>query len=101
VANLFKVNTPANVAIDARREKSEARNNMLHHFPYGKCHFLRHYHRRSNVGTTFNTINATFGSRNRLKDPIAATNQALRKVLCHDPCALVQSAYELGIESEF
>lgn len=63
--------------------------------------FLRHYHRRSNVETTFHMIKSKFSSRIRSKTPIAQTNEVLCKVLCHNLCVLVQSVYELGIEATF
>ncbi len=97
----FKVNTPAKVPIDASRRKSEAWNKMLHYYLYRREDFLRHYHRRSNVETTFHMIKAKFGSRIRSKTQVAATNEVLCKVLCHNLCVLVHSIYELGIEATF
>jgi hypothetical protein len=28
-------------------------------------------------------------------------NESLCKVLCHNPCVLIQSAYELGVNAKF
>jgi len=86
---------------DASRKKSEQWNRMLHYYSYRKEDFLRHYHRRSNVETTFHMIKAKFGSCIRSKTQVAATNEVLCKVLCHNLCVLVQSIYELGIEATF
>jgi hypothetical protein len=46
-------------------------------------------------------IKAKFGERLRSKTETAQTNEALCKVLCHNPCCVIQSIYELGIEAAF
>jgi transposase len=74
---------------------------MFHYFSYNRDEFMRYYHKRSNVETTFSMIKAKFGSRIRSKTPVAQVNEVLCKVLCHNLCCLVQSIYELGIEPEF
>ncbi len=86
---------------DASRKRSDVWHKMFHYYAFKRDEFLRHYHRRSNVETTFHMIKSKFGSRIRSKTPIAQTNEVLAKVLCHNLCVLVQSAYELGIESTF
>lgn len=63
--------------------------------------FMRHYHRRSNVETTFSMIKAKFGERLRSKTRTAQVNELLCKVLCHNLCCVIQSTYELGIEADF
>jgi len=74
---------------------------MLHYYLYRRDDFLGFYHRRSNVETTFHMIKAKFGTRIRSKTAVAATNEVLCKVLCHNLCVVVQSIYELGIEATF
>jgi transposase len=63
--------------------------------------FLAHYHKRSNVETTFHMIKSQFGSRLRSKTAVAQTNEALAKVLCHNLCWVIQSMFEFGIEPGF
>jgi transposase len=63
--------------------------------------FYRHYHRRSNVETTFAMIKAKFGGFVRSKNSVAQVNEVLAKVLCHNLCCLVSAFYELGIAPEF
>lgn len=96
-----KVNTAYRRPKDASRKKAVVWDKMLHYYLYRKNDFLHHYHRRSNVETTFHMIKAKFGSRIRSKSGTAMVNEVLCKVLCHNLCVLVQSAYELGIEATF
>jgi len=74
---------------------------MYGFFMYRREEFLTHYHKRSNVETTFSMIKAKFGTRIRSKTPVAQVNELLCKILCHNLCCLVQSFYELGVEAEF
>lgn len=96
-----KVNTAFRRPKDPSRKKAASWDKMLHYYLYRKDDFLRHYHRRSNVETTFHMIKSKFGSRIRSKSATAMVNEVLCKVLCHNLCVLVQSAYELGIEAKF
>lgn len=71
---------------------------MYHYFAYNRDDFLDHYHRRSNVETTFAMIKAKFGDRLLAKTPTAQANEILGRVICHNLVVLVQAIYELGIE---
>jgi hypothetical protein len=46
-------------------------------------------------------IKAKFGGNLRSKTFTAQANEALCKVLAHNLCCLIQSAYELGTEATF
>lgn len=73
-------------------------------FVYYQLHraeFNEHYHKRSNVETTFDMIKAKFRDHVRSKTDIAMANEVYCKVLCHNICRLIQSIYELGIQPEF
>ena len=74
---------------------------MFHVFSLNREFFLAHYHKRSNVETTFHMIESKFGSRLRSKTPVAQTNEALAKVLCHNLCCVIHSMFEFGIEPTF
>ncbi len=81
--------------------KSELWDRMFHFYNFHREEFLQHYHKRSNVETTFHMIKAKFGQRLRSKTLTAQINEALCKVLCHNLCVLIQSAHELGVEAVF
>jgi transposase len=81
--------------------KSQLWTRMLHFYNFHRDEFLTHYHKRSNVETTFSMIKAKFGHRLRSKTLTAQVNEALCKVLCHNICVVIQSVHELGIEPTF
>ncbi len=76
-------------------------NRMWHFYNFNRDAFYAHYHKRSNVESTFSMIKAKFGTRVRAKTPAAQVNEVLCKVLCHNICVLIQSIYELGLEPTF
>lgn len=74
---------------------------MWHFYSFNREAFLQHYHKRSNVESTFSMIKAKFGANVRSKSPTAQVNEVLCKILCHNICVLIQSIYELGLEPTF
>ena len=88
-------------ATAANRRSGSVWKRMYHLYRYNEQDFMRHYHRRSNVESTFSMIKAKFGERLRSKTATAQANEVLCKVLCHNLCCLIQSMYELGIEPDF
>jgi transposase len=74
---------------------------MYFFYNFNRDAFLRHYHRRSNVESTFSMMKAKFGDRLRSKTDTAQVNEMLLKVLCHNICCVIQSMYELGVEPTF
>jgi transposase len=70
-----------------------------HYFCLHREEFLKHYHQRSNVESTFSMIKRKFGDAVRSKTDTAMVNEALAKILCHNLCCLVSAWYELGIEA--
>lgn len=63
--------------------------------------FLKHYHRRSNVESTFGAIKAKFGGNVRSKKLVAQQNEVLAKVLLWNLTCIVQAIEEFGVEAEF
>ena len=94
----FKTNSVPQSQTTAR---SELWTKMYHFYALHRAEFLEHYHKRSNVETTFHMIKAKFGQRLRSRTLTAQVNEALCKVLCHNLCCVIQSVHELGIEAEF
>lgn len=60
-----------------------------------------HYHKRSNVESTFSMVKSKFGEFVRSKLPTAQVNEVLCKILAHNLCVLIQSHDELRIEATF
>lgn len=81
--------------------KCEIWNKMFHYYQFNRAEFMNHYHKRSNVESTFSMVKAKFGGFVRSKLPTAQVNEVLCKILCHNLCCLIQSTYELGIEATF
>jgi transposase len=76
-------------------------NKMYHYYSLHRAEFMAHYHKRSNVETTFSMVKAKFSGAIRSKLPAAQTNEVLLKILCHNICCLIQSTYELNVSVEF
>jgi transposase len=96
----FKTNSKAG-GLSTYGAKSTLWDRMFHFYMQHREEFLMHYHKRSNVETTFHMIKAKFGQRLRSKTLTAQTNEALCKVLCHNLCVVIQSVHELGVEATF
>jgi transposase len=74
---------------------------MYHYFNFRKQEFLQHYHKRSNVESTFSMMKRKFGDSIRSKTDTAMVNEVLCKVLCHNLVVLIHEMYELGIDPVF
>ncbi len=96
----FKSNSVSN-SRGSYGPKSELWTRMFNFYTEHREEFLAHYHKRSNVETTFHMIKSKFGQRLRSKTLTAQINEALCKVLCHNLCVVIQSQHELGIDVDF
>jgi transposase len=85
----------------AKTSKNATWRRMYHYFCYNQNWFMKEYHKRSNVETTFSMIKVKFGDSLRSKTKTAQINEALCKVLAHNLCCLIQSMFELKIKPEF
>jgi transposase len=74
---------------------------MYHYFQFNQEEYMAHYHKRSNVESTFSAVKRKFGDSVRSKNDVAMVNEVLCKFLCHNLCCLIQEQCELGIEAVF
>jgi transposase len=74
---------------------------MFHYFQFKREEFLQHYHKRSNVESTFSMVKRKFGDYVRSKTDVAMANEVYCKLIAHNLCVLVQEQHELGIETLF
>lgn len=74
---------------------------MYHYFMLNREEYLTHYHKRSNVESTFSAVKRKFGDSVRSKADAAMVNEVLCKFLCHNVVTLIHEQEELGITPEF
>jgi hypothetical protein len=60
--------------------------------------YLRHYHKRSNVESTFSMVKRKFGDSLWSKTDTAMVNEALAKLLAHNAVVVIHEMYELEID---
>lgn len=74
---------------------------MFQYYSLNREEFLKHYHARSNVESTFSMVKAKFRDHVRSRTDEAMKNEVLCKLLCHNIVVVHQSQIELGIEAAF
>ena len=74
---------------------------MFHYFKFKQEEYLAHYHKRSNVESTFSMIKRKFGGEVRCRTDAAMKNEVFCKLIAHNLCVLVQEQHELGIAPLF
>ena len=74
---------------------------LFFYYQFRREEFLKRYHQRSNVESTFSMVKAKFRDHVRAKTDVAMKNEVLLKILCHNVVVVHQSAIELGIEPLF
>jgi transposase len=70
---------------------------LYHLYHYRTEDFLTHYHRRSNVESTFSAMKRVLGDTLRSKNEDAQRNELLMMVVAHNIRTLVHSIFELGV----
>ena len=91
----FKVNSTSH---HGHHRRDSLWEKMYHYFNLRRDDFLKSYHKRSNVETTFHMVKKKLGGYVRSKTPTAQVNEVLAKLLCHNVIVLVHEMYELGIQ---
>lgn len=71
---------------------------MFHYLDLRREEFLAHYHKRSNVESTFSAMKRKLGDAVRSRTDTAMKNEVLAKVVCHNLMCPIQERYELGID---
>ena len=89
----FKVNSTPD---QGHHKQDRLWEKAFHYYHLHREEFLAHYHKRSNVETTFSMIKLKFGGSVKAKSSTAQFNEVLVKVLCHNIVVLIQSMFELG-----
>jgi transposase len=62
---------------------------------------MEHYHKRSNVETTFSSIKKKLGETLKSKNKTAQINELLCKIIAYNITVLIQETTELGITAKF
>lgn len=86
---------------NSKGDGSPAWRRMWGMFLLEQDRFLRHYHKRSNVESTFSALKRKLGGAVRSKNRTAQVNEILCKVLAYNLTILVHAMFELGIEPSF
>ena len=76
-------------------------NKMYHYFMMNREEFNEHYHKRSNVETTFMMVKTKFGDKLKSKKWIAQKNELLCKLIAHNIVVVIHEMHELGITPTF
>ena len=71
------------------------------YFTLNEAAWKNHYHKRSNVETTFSMVKGKFGDSVRSKSETGQINEVLLKFLCHNICVLIHAMHELGVTPSF
>jgi transposase len=64
---------------------------MYFYFQFRREEFLKHYHQRSNIESTFSMVKAKFRDHVRGRTDVAMRNEVLCKFLCHNICVVHRS----------
>jgi transposase len=70
-------------------------------FTLNRDEYLRKYHLRSNVESTFSAIKRKFGDAVRSKTDVACKNEVLAKIVAHNVVVCIHETHELGIDLGF
>lgn len=86
---------------ETRQDAPEIWNEMFLVFRDKKEEFMKRYHKRSNVETTFGMIKTRLGEFLKCKDFDSQRSELMMKFVCHNICCLIQEMYENNIRIDF
>jgi len=81
--------------------KSALWRKTFHYFQLQKEEFMEHYHKRSNVESTFGAIKKKFGESVKSKNRVAQENELLCKIISYNITVLIHEMIQLNGTSEF
>jgi transposase len=73
----------------------------FHYFQLNQEEFYEHYHKRSNVESTFGAVKKKFGETIKSKNTKAQENELLCKLIAYNITVLIHEMFELGIKPDF
>jgi transposase len=73
----------------------------FHYFQFNREEFLVHYHKRSNVESTFSAVKRKFGDSVMSRSDAGMVNEVLCKFVCQNLTCLIQEQESLGIVPVF
>ena len=73
----------------------------FHYFQLHKDKFMEHYHKRSNVESTFSAIKKKFGESVKSKNRTAQENELLCKIVAYNITVLIHEMIQLNGTSDF
>lgn len=91
----FKSNT------NPTKRSPEIWQRLFRYFKDNQDEFNEHYHKRSNVETTFYMVKSRLGEFLRSKKYISQRNELMMKFICHNICCLIQEVYENKLHISF
>jgi transposase len=74
---------------------------MFLYYAYRREDFLKHYHQRSNIETTFMMVKSKFGDFVRSELDTSIQNEVLAKFVCHNLAVVDRSHVVMGLEPVF
>jgi transposase len=74
---------------------------MMKFFRNNQLVFAEHYHRRSNVESTFSTLKRKWGDYNRNKKPMAQENEIISRIVCHNAAVLAEGLISYNLNPQF
>lgn len=75
-------------------------NRAYHYFNLHRDEFMEHYHKRSNVETTFSAIKKKFGENLKSRNRIAQENELLCKIIAYNITILIRELIEMGADPD-
>lgn len=92
---------PFKVNATSKSRGSKIWRKMFLYFQLNSEEFYAHYHKRSNVESTFNMVKSKFGDKIKSKNAVARENELLCKFIAHNIVVLIHESFELSLKIGF